>query len=83
MSSSTFNIVMAVELVVLTVLTIRLHAFRRDRTAEAGHEYWFEYNIRILLPSTYTDRARGLLRAAWVIFLLFVATALVRTCALV
>ncbi len=83
MSSSTLNIVMAVELVALAALTIRLHSFRKDRTAGSAHEYWFEYNIRILLPSTYTDRARGLLRVVWTIFLVFAATALIRTCALV
>ena len=69
MSSSTFGIILAVELVVLAALTIRLHAFRKDRTGEPIRGYWFEYNVRILLPSTYTERARGLLRTTWIIFL--------------
>jgi hypothetical protein len=80
MSSSTFGIILAVELLTLAALTIRLHAFRKDRTGDQAQGYWWEYNIRVLLPSTYTERATGLLRAVWLVFLLFVATTLIRTC---
>jgi hypothetical protein len=81
MNFSTFGIALGAELLTLAVLTIRLHTFRKDRTGGPSEEhFWFEYNIRILLPSTYTERARGLLRATWIVYLLFVATVLIRTC---
>ena len=80
MSSSAFGIILATELLILAALTVRLHFLRKDRTGEPTQGYWFEYNIRILLPSTYTEQAKRPLRVLWTVYALFVATILIRTC---